>query len=141
MNEELQSANEELETANAELRDRGLALDDLNGFLEAILASLKTGIVVLTRDMAIRSWNRAAEDMWGLRAEEVEGSHFLNLDVGLPVDQLRAPIRSCLSGTSESEELHVPAVNRRGRPVDVTIRLSPLRDGREVAGAILVMEI
>ncbi|MDE3085453.1 MAG: PAS domain-containing protein, partial [Acidobacteriota bacterium] len=140
MNEELQSTNEELETANGELRDRSTALDQVNGFLESILSSLTSGVVVLTRDMAVRAWNAVAEDMWGLRADEVEGSHFLNLDIGLPVDQLRAPIRQCLTGGADAEELRLPALNRRGRAVECQVRVTPLRSEGEVIGVILVMD-
>ncbi|HAM03189.1 MAG TPA: chemotaxis protein CheR, partial [Acidimicrobiaceae bacterium] len=138
--EELQSTNEELETANGELRDRELALDRSNTFLESILGSLTTCVVVLTRDMEVRAWNRAAEDMWGLRSDEVEGSHFLNLDIGLPTDQLRAPIRAALTGSSDSQEVKLQAVNRRGRSVLSTVSVTPLLDHREVIGAILVIE-
>jgi two-component system CheB/CheR fusion protein len=140
MNEELQSTNEELETANAELRERGRALDDSNRFQASILASLRSAVVVLNTEMTIRTWNRRAEDLWGLRAEEVEGSHFLNLDIGLPVDQLRSPIRAALGGNADGSEHHVPAVNRRGRSIDCTVQITPLRDGGEVFGAILVMD-
>jgi two-component system CheB/CheR fusion protein len=140
MNEELQSTNEELETANSELRERGMALDTVNGFLEAIMASLHSAVVVLNRDLAVRAWNRTAEDLWGLRADEVEESNFLNLDIGLPVDQLRPSIRAVLSGTSDGSEQRLQAVNRRGRTIECTVRISPLRDGDDVVGAILVMD-
>jgi two-component system CheB/CheR fusion protein len=140
MNEELQSTNEELETANGELRDRSAALDEGNSFLGSILANLSSAVVVLNRSMAVRSWNRTAEDMWGLRADEVEGSHFLNLDIGLPVDQLRQPIRDALSGASDGGQQRLPAVNRRGRTIECTVRVSPLRVGEDTIGAILVME-
>jgi len=140
MNEELESTNEELETANGELRDRGIALDQSNNFLESILGSLSSGVVVLTRDMTVRAWNRTAEDMWGLRSEEVDGAHFLNLDIGLPVDQLRGAIRAAMTGSSDSEEVKLQAVNRRGRAVQSTISITPLRDDKEVIGVILVIE-
>jgi hypothetical protein len=34
----------------------------------------------------------------------------------------------------------VSAINRRGRPVDVKVELSPLTRGNDVDGVILVME-
>ena len=140
MNEELQSTNEELETANGELRDRSSALDESNNFLESILASLRSGVVVLNSEMTVRAWNKTAEDMWGLRSDEVEGSHFLNLDIGLPVDELRTAIRACLNGSSEGEHQEVAAVNRRGRSITCAVSVSPLRDGDDVIGAILVLD-
>jgi len=41
----------------------------------------------------VQIWNRKAEDV-GFAAEEVEGQHFLNLDIGLAVEQLLQPIRT-----------------------------------------------
>src|SRR5581483_7400209 len=88
MNEELQSTNEELETINDELRQRTDELNDVNSYLESILTSLQTGVIVVNRDMRIQVWNQQATELWGLRSEEVEGEHLMNLDIGLPVDQL-----------------------------------------------------
>ena len=62
------------------------------------------------------AWNHRAEDLWGLRADEVRGKNFLNLDIGLPIEQLRRPIRACLNGDAECSEATVEATNRRGKP-------------------------
>src|SRR5262249_44451750 len=51
MNEELQSTNEELETINNELRERSAEVIELNQFLESILGSLKSAVVVLGTEM------------------------------------------------------------------------------------------
>ncbi len=126
MNEELQSTNEELETINNELRERSAEVTELNQFLEPILGSLQSAVVVLGTEMEIRAWNRQAEDLWGLRSDEVLNQHFLNLDIGFPVEKLRGPIRSLLAGRTERDQLCRPAVNRRGRPVECTVNLSQL---------------
>jgi two-component system CheB/CheR fusion protein len=141
MNEELQSINEELETINGELRQRTSDLDDANAFLQSILTSFGAGVAVVSPDMTVRVWNRHAEDLWGLRSDEVEGEHFLNLDIGLPVEQLRRPIRASLLGRSAGDELDLAAVNRRGRPIQVRVTVSPLagHDG-EAGGAIIRMD-
>jgi two-component system, chemotaxis family, CheB/CheR fusion protein len=141
MNEELQSTNEELETINDELQQRTDELNDVNAFLEAVLGSLSAGVVVVDRELRVQAWNDAARELWGLRADEVQGEHLLNLDTGLPVDELRKPVRSVLAGEGPSE-LSIDAVNRRGRPFRCTVLLAPLStNGREVRGAILMMEI
>ena len=97
---------------------------------------------MVDRDLHVRKWSRRAEDMWGLRAEEVLSKNFLNLDIGLPVDQLRAPIRACLGNESDYVDLTLDATNRRGRPVRVRVSCMPLNSGRaaESHGAILLME-
>jgi two-component system CheB/CheR fusion protein len=142
MNEELQSTNEELQTINEEARDRGDQLAELNAFLESILTSLKSAVAVVDRDLHVRKWSRRAEDLWGLRADEVLLKNFLNLDIGLPVDRLRAPIRACLSGEADYTDLVFEAVNRRGRPVQVRVSCTPLSapTSGETLGVILLME-
>lgn len=73
MNEELQATNEELETINGELRERQAELDSSNVFLQSILASIMIGVIVVDREGRVLIWNHRAEDLWGLRADEVRG--------------------------------------------------------------------
>ena len=68
-----------------------------------MLGGLRAGVVVVDRDFTIRSWSTAAEDMWGLRADEVRGKNILSLDIGLPVERLREPIRACMTGAPGAE--------------------------------------
>ncbi|NUT55004.1 MAG: chemotaxis protein CheR, partial [Thermoleophilia bacterium] len=88
MNEELQSTNEELETINDELRDRTSELNHVNEFLEAILSSLGVAVGVIDREQRVQVWNRHAEDLWGVRADEALDQHLQALDIGLPTEQL-----------------------------------------------------
>src|SRR5215831_310645 len=87
-NEELQSTNEELETTNTELRMRSDELNTANAFLASILTGLEVAVVVIDPKLQVLAWNHRAEDLWGLRASEVQGRHLMNLDIGLPVEQL-----------------------------------------------------
>lgn len=141
MNEELQSSNEELQTINEELSRRSEELNLANAFLESILTSLGGGVVVVNREMQIQVWNDKAEDLWGLRAAQVQGQHFLNLDIGLPVEQLRNPIRNCLAGESRQMELVLNATNRRGKVIQCKVICTQLIGAlKEIRGVILVME-
>ncbi|HSU14814.1 CheR family methyltransferase [Longimicrobium sp.] len=141
MNEELQSTNEELETLNDEMHRRTLELNHVNASMTSILASLRTGVVVLDRGQDIRVWNRKAEDLWGLRADEVSGHAFQNLDIGLPVERLKAAVRACIGGESEYEEVLLDAVNRRGRSIRCRVAVTPFVGvDQEIRGAVLVME-
>jgi two-component system, chemotaxis family, CheB/CheR fusion protein len=141
MNEELQSTNEELQTINDELRRRGEELNDLNAFLESIFASLKSGVVVIDRELRVLVWNSQSEDLWGVRAGEAIDSNVLTLDIGLPVDQLAGPLRAVLSGQTESADVMVTAVNRRGRTMRCAVSCSPLTaiDGG-VRGVIIMVD-
>jgi two-component system CheB/CheR fusion protein len=141
MNEELQSTNEELTTMNDELHVRGEELNQVNSFLESVLMSLRGGVAVLDSEMQVLIWNPRAEDLWGLREEEVVGKQFLALDIGLPVEQLKQPVKACLSGTKDFVELELDATNRRGRSVRVRVTCMPLAAStRALRGAIVVME-
>ena len=142
MNEELQSTNEELTTINDELRRRSDELNDVNAFMQAVLASLRGGVVVLDTELRVEVWNEKAVDLWGVRADEVRGMHFMMLDIGLPVQMLAKAIRACLLGESERETLTIEAINRRGKPITCEVTCTPMwrASGDEVRGVILVME-
>jgi two-component system CheB/CheR fusion protein len=141
MNEELQSTNEELETINDELNQRTDDLNQTNFFLESILGSLDAGVVVLDQELRISAWNDGAYELWGLRGDEVQGTHFMNLDIGLPVEKLRTALRKLLAGGEVDQPITLDATNRRGRTIQCRVRLSPLVDGVEAPrGLIVFME-
>jgi two-component system CheB/CheR fusion protein len=142
MNEELHSANEELETMNDELRSRSGELSELNTFLETILGTVGLAVAVLDRQLHVQIWNGQARELWGLAADEVEDRHFMALDFGLPVEQLKPQLRASLAGGSSREEVVVEATNRRGRAFNCRVTVLPLRDSDHgaVSGAILMME-
>jgi two-component system CheB/CheR fusion protein len=141
MNEEMQSTNEELQTINDELGLRTSELNQLNAFLESIWAGLGGAVVVLDPDLRVLVWNHGSEDLWGVRQEEVQGQHFLNLDIGLPVDQIRPALRQAMSGEDGARSTMVGATNRRGRSVRCRVTCSPLvGNDRSVRGVIVVVE-
>jgi two-component system CheB/CheR fusion protein len=92
--------------------------------------------------VSVQVWSQKADDLWGLRANEVEGRNFLNLDIGLPVERLRGMIRSCLAGENEYSAIELEATNRRGRTITCRVTCTPLySSNRETTrGVILLME-
>lgn len=141
MNEELQSTNAELQAINDELERRTGQLDEANAFLRSILRSLRGTVVVLDEQLLVRTWSERAEDLWGLRAGEVQGKNFLTLDFGLPVEELRGPIRACLEDGDATSEVDLEAYDRRGRPVTCHVTCTPLVGPTgDVRGCILLME-
>jgi two-component system CheB/CheR fusion protein len=141
MNEELQSSNEELQTVNDELRDRTEELNQAKAFLEAILTSLHAAAVVVDPHFNVLMWNPEANELWGLRQDEVQGQSLLSLDIGLPVEKLHNLVRSVLHGGSEYQEIVLEATNRRGRAIQCRITCDPLRGiGKDIQGVILLME-
>jgi two-component system CheB/CheR fusion protein len=141
MNEELQSMNDELQATNEELRERTGEISALNEFMESILGSLDAAVVVLNHEQLVQAWNRQAEDLWGLREDETVGQHFLNLDTGLPTEQLQPLIQEVIVGSSSNGELRLDAINRRGRAVALRVTVTPLISASsDPRGALLLME-
>jgi len=143
MNEELQSANEELQTTNDEIRVRSDELNEVNGFLESILTSLRAAVVVVDAELKVLVWNQRAEDMWGLREEETRGKHILGLDVGLPIERLKQPMRAALADGDGNGHatFTLEAINRRGRAIECQVTTTPLRTrAKAVRGVILLIE-
>jgi two-component system CheB/CheR fusion protein len=143
MNEELQSMNDEMQLSNEALREGQDEVDRLNRFMSAILGSMNAGVAVVDSEVRLLAWNGRAEDLWGVRSDEVVGSHLLNLDIGLPLEQLRPSIRRHLGdGQSDADEFLVDAVNRRGRLVQVKVTVSSIRDDASSGpAAMIVMDV
>ena len=131
MNEELQSTNEELQTVNDELHQRTEEVNRANAFLRSIVSSLRSGAIVIDQHFNILVWNPRAENLWGLREDEVKGQSLLSLDIGLPIDRLRAIIRPCLSGERDQIEVVLEATNRRGKAIQCRITCAPLLSARK----------
>ncbi|ALL74755.1 chemotaxis protein CheR [Pseudonocardia sp. EC080610-09] len=168
MNEELQSTNDELQSINDELRDRTAELDGTNDFLQAVLESLRSAVVVVDSELMVLAWNHRAADLWGLRSDEATGRHLLNLDIGLPTERIRPIVwdtlaerrpeddedgaepvvvtereddRSGSDGRPDRSTVVVDAINRRGRTVRIEVAVAPLRyHERGRSGAIIVMD-
>jgi two-component system CheB/CheR fusion protein len=139
-NEELQSTNDELQTINDELRERTQELHSTNGFLESILRSLSTAVIVVDSELTVTAWNARAEDMWGVRADEAVGHALLNLDIGIAFDPIRPMVRSGLGGDGEIAPLRLEAINRRGRTIEVEVRCVPLATDGESRGVIVLID-
>jgi two-component system CheB/CheR fusion protein len=139
-NEELQSGNEELETMNEEMRVRTAELDEARTFLEGVLSSVAAGVVVLDSDLRVRSWNKGAEELWGLRAEEVNNQVFFHLDFGLPTGEVRGIVNECLTSSRRTGPLQVTAINRIGRTIMCSVTCSPLKGKTDGEGAVLLIE-
>ena len=125
---------------NDEMRDRTDEALSTNAHLAGILASIPQSVVVVDSKLRVTAWSPNAAELWGLRADEVGGEHILDLDIGIPVQSLREPIRAALAG-EEPEPVTLAGHDRRGNAIECSISFSPLagHDGA-VAGAVLVMQ-
>ena len=141
MNEELQSTNDELHTINDTLRDRSVELDQAKSFLNSVANSLHSGLMVVDREMRVVVWNRACEELWGLRAEETMGTVLTSLDMGLPLDEIKPMIGHALVDADSVGDTVVAAVTRRGRHASVRVTCTPFRSSEAIGGAMLLMEV
>jgi two-component system, chemotaxis family, CheB/CheR fusion protein len=140
INADLQSTNDELQAANERIGQRGQEIDEVNAFLGAVLRSFRRAVVVIDDHMVVRIWNDQAEELWGLRGDEVRGQYLLNLDIGMPLGELHEPLRRCLSDPDHREELVLDAHNRRGSKITCAVTMSSLINDGQMLGAILLME-
>ncbi|MEO9140508.1 MAG: CheR family methyltransferase [Jatrophihabitans sp.] len=154
MNGELQAANDDLQVGNEELQRVGAEIVDLNSFTESVLASLGAAVVVVDRDLVIRAWTPQAEELWGLRATEVVGRSFLELDSGMPVDALAPALRAVFgldgsgldgsgldgSGAVQAAVERFVTVDRRGRPITLRTSVTAMVAAGKPSGALVMME-
>ena len=135
-----QAHRTEVQDTKARLEERQRELDRLNLFLEGILGNLGLAVVVLDAEQRVQIWNAAAQDLWGMRPEEVEGLAFSALDIGLPVAQLAEGIGQALADPPSSSEAVLAAVNRKGRDFTCVVRTLSLGDANgNRHGVILLM--
>ena len=143
MNEELQSTNDEVHETNEALRERQEEVHRLNRFTTSVLGSMNSGVAVVDQQMRILAWNARAEDLWGVRSDEAVGALLMDLDIGLPLERLRSPVREQLVEEPPGpRSMVLEAVNRRGRTLRVRVTLTDVRDqGEPTSTAMLVMEV
>jgi two-component system CheB/CheR fusion protein len=107
-----------------------------------MLESFGMGVAVLDRDLRVTMWNEHAKKLWGLDAGDVREQHFLNLDIGLPVQQLGDTLRAVATGRSDGKEQKVEARERTGRDIVSRVVCSPLKTSRgEITGVMVLMQM
>jgi two-component system CheB/CheR fusion protein len=128
LNEEARSSNEEMESVNEELRIQAEQASSYRLYLESVLRSMDGGLIVLDPKHAIQSWNRWSENTWGLRAEEVAGTSFEALDIGLPVHLLSEAMAAVQTGREDQIEQMIEGMDRRGRRMLCRVTILGLLD-------------
>ncbi|MEZ6108008.1 MAG: PAS domain S-box protein [Pirellulaceae bacterium] len=110
--------------------------------LAAIVESSRDPIVSKSIDGVIRSWNRAAERLFGYSADEVIGRHIAFL---IPPDRMHeeAEIIRRLSSGERIEELETVRRRADGTLVEVSLTVSPLidRNGQVIGASKTVRDI
>jgi len=112
----------------------------VNHFLESVMRGMRGAVIVVNPELHVIAWNHRSEDLWGLRAEEVRNKNVFGLDIGLPIEQLRRPIRACLTGESDLTDVMVTATNRRGKALQCKVTCTPLMGRTQVQGVIMTID-
>ena len=103
---------------------------------------LNIGAAVVDRELRIELWNSIAQELWGVREDEVLGRPFDALDIGLPIEEVAGAVRNGFLERGGQREFHVDAVNRRGRAFACKVTLLPSRlAGDDDWKMIVLMEV
>ncbi len=118
---------------------------------EQIMASQRLAALVESADDAIygedlngvvTSWNRAAEKMFGYRAEEMSGRSITAIiPQELQADELR--ILETIARGERIDHFETVRLTKNGKPIDVSLTVSPMKDekGRIVGAAKIARDI
>ena len=98
--------------------------------LAALVASSEDAIIGKSLDGVITSWNPAAERLFGYTAAEALGQPIVSLVPPVGADALPALFARLRAGERVAP-LTTLRRRRDGSPVDVSMRVSPMRDGED----------
>ncbi|HMH24726.1 MAG TPA: chemotaxis protein CheB [Puia sp.] len=77
--EEIQTSNEELIIVNQELFDRNEQLTLSRQYAESIVSTIREPLMILTKELKVRSANKAFYDKFQVKEEDTEGRHLFEL--------------------------------------------------------------
>ena len=96
--EEIQSTNEELTTLNQELFDRNSQLNEARLYSESIVATIREPLIILDKDMKVKTANRAYYMKFRTSEEETEEKYFYHLRNGQwDIPSLRSALENSLA--------------------------------------------
>ncbi len=80
--EELESTNEELTTVNEELQNRNEQLIEARDYAEAIIRTVQVPLLILDRDLRVKTTNRSFQQIFHVTEEESMGNFIYDLGNG-----------------------------------------------------------
>lgn len=102
--------------------------DETRALLAAIVESSEDAIVSKTLDGVIRSWNAGAERLFGYTAGEAVGRSITLIIPPERLDEEHEILARIRSG-ERVEHFETVRVTKQGRRVDISLTISPVRDG------------
>ena len=140
MTQDLKFSKAELEQANASLQHSNIELDRRRAYIETVLDNIGSGVLSVDAGDRIATFNRSAERILSLKAEEIRGSSLSDVfkPIGLTmfmelVERLRSSTRETVAWEGQAE--------LRGNTLVLGLNASRLRNetGREL-GSVIVFD-
>jgi len=103
LEQKFENLNLELEQTNLKLRESLVEKDKVTNYLNNILESLTSGVLVVNLEEKITLFNRAAEEITGYKADEVLNRPYLEI-LGKEVDPQSTPVHTLRAGISHLNE-------------------------------------
>ncbi|HEU0149805.1 MAG TPA: PAS domain S-box protein [Bradyrhizobium sp.] len=97
-------------------------------YLAAIVSASADAILGTSRDGTVRSWNAACARLFGRSTEEMVGQSVLDIIPGELWDEEQAILARVGAG-EPVENYETVRLAADGRPIEVSVTLSPIRDG------------
>jgi len=122
------------------------ALSALANYTDNILRSIAAGVLTLDRDGRILTWNKAAEDVIGIPANQAAGQHFSEIVEMMGVTEAdKQRILSAIRKVLETGEKYLGYKQEyhpvEGEPLYVNMNIAQLRDNAgETLGLVIIFE-
>ncbi|MEK6373302.1 MAG: response regulator [Acidobacteriota bacterium] len=132
---QIRAEHESLRAGQAERRRIEGELSAYRNDLAALVEASPVSIIAFDRDRIIRSWNAAAERIFGWRAAEVIGRPNPTVPGELAAGFERL-IEQCLAGTSVTD-VEQQGIRNDGARIDVSVSMAPLHDAQGVLSGLV----
>lgn len=126
--------------ATAELEQRNAELYALKEYNASIVSSIAESIVVVDRDLVVRTWNRGMAERFGTSEEEAVGKDLAALLPPWLLDGVAGMLAECLEDGRAVEMDEAEFTDASGEQRVLRIGCSPLRDADDrITGAVLIL--
>ncbi|GGF92628.1 ATP-binding protein [Paenibacillus abyssi] len=110
------------------LKDSAEELRSTKEYLESFINHTSDAIHVSDLEGNVTQANKAFEDIYGWTAEELDGAPYYNIPSGYEADYIKL-LKQVLEGEAIADYETV-RLTKDGRMIDVSLTISPIRDGR-----------
>lgn len=140
MTEDLKQSKLRLEDAYISLKDSSAEIEQRRAYMETVLENVATGVISIDKNGDITTFNRAAENILGIRKDDIRGRGFQEILSRIPPDVARDIIKKIKGGggSIENEEIQF---NMNNRNIILRIKMTTLYDGdRHFLGNVIVFD-